>query len=446
MSTAENETSRSRSDHAVVVGASIAGLLAARALSDSFDHVTVFERDVLPSHPAARRGVPQSRQVHALLARGADGLEALFPGFLSDMARAGVPSGDGQADFAWYLDGHRMASATSGLPGYGATRPLIEMSIRDRVVALPNVSIVEGSEITGLLGENGRAVGVRVRQRSSGTTELVSADVVVDAGGQGSRVLNWLRELDYPVPEESVVRTNVVYVTRHFKQEPGLLDGRLGATVVPFPGQPRAGVVIRQEGDQFAVLLAGLLGDEPPTDDAGMLDFALSLAGNEVAEVLRAATPVDDAVKMRYPASTLRHFDTLDLLLEGLLVVGDALCSFNPIYGQGMTVAVLEAEMLQSLLAESRDGLSQRFFSAAAALLADPWGLASGGDLRFPEVEGERGPQDETINHYLEQFRVAAMVDPALGTAFLQVANMKAPVASLFSPELAERTQRATSG
>lgn len=446
MPTTENKPSTSRSGHAVVIGASVAGLLAARALSTSFDHVTVLDRDALPSRPVARRGVPQSRQVHALLARGADGLEALFPGFLNDMARAGVPSGDGQADFAWYLDGHKMAGATSGLRGYGATRPLIESLIRDRVAALPNVSVTDGCEVTGLLSENGRVVGVDMRRRCGGAVESMSAEVVVDAAGQGSRVLSWLRELNYPVPAETVVKTNVVYVTRHFKQEPGLLDGRLGATVVPFPAQPRAGVVIRQENDQFAVLLAGLLGEEPPTDDAGMADFALSLAGHEVADVLRSATPVDDAVKMRYPASTLRHFDKLDLFLDGLLVVGDALCGFNPIYGQGMTVAVLEAEILQSLLTERRDRLPQRFFPNVAAMLADPWALASGGDLRFPEVEGERGPQDEAINHYLEQFRAAAAIDPVLGAAFLRVANMKAPVTWLFSSELTERTQRAISG
>lgn len=428
--------------HAVVVGGSVAGLLAARVLSTSFARVTVFDSDVFPSEPGPRRGVPQGRQVHALLTRGALGLDGLFPGFIDDMTAAGVPSGDGQADFSWFLDGHKMAAATSGLRGYGVSRPLIEAMIRDRVRALPNVSVVEDVRVGGLAVDDDRVAGVRVR-RHEGAEETVPAELVVDAAGRGSRASSWLSEFGYPVPDETVVKTDVVYVTRHYKQEPGLLDGRLGATVVPFPGQPRAGVVIRQEADRFAVLLAGLIGEEPPTDDAGMVAFASTLAGHDAAEVLRSGTPVDDAVKMRYPASSLKHFDRLDRHLEGFVVVGDALCSFNPIYGQGMTVAVMEAELVRSLLEESGpEDLASRFFAAAADLLAEPWSLATGGDLRFPEVEGERGPQDDEINRYLDQFRASAAVDPVLGTAFLRVANLMAPVASLLGPELMERTQR----
>ncbi|MCZ4603522.1 FAD-dependent monooxygenase [Streptomyces sp. Lzd4kr] len=429
------------SGHAIVIGGSVAGLLAARALSPSFAHVTVFDRDTFPSQSAPRRGVPQSRQVHALLTRGAIGLDKLFPGFIDAMTSAGVPSGDGQADFSWFLDGHKMAAATSGLRGFGLSRPLIEAMIRDRVRALPNVSLVDNAEVNGLVVRDSQVVGARV-QRQEGATETVQAELVVDAAGRGSRATVWLREFGYPEPDRTVVKTNVVYVTRHYKQKPGLLDGRLGATVVPFPGQPRAGVVIRQEADQFAVLLAGLLGEEPPTDDAGMIEFASTLAGQDAAEVLRSGTPIDDAVKMRYPESCLHHFDKLDRHLEGFLVVGDALCTFNPIYGQGMTVAVMEAELLQSLLNDTgRYDLPARFFTAAATLLAEPWSLATGGDLRFSDVEGERGPQDEEINRYLGQFRASAAIDPVLGTAFLRVANMMAPADLLFSPELMERTQ-----
>jgi 2-polyprenyl-6-methoxyphenol hydroxylase-like FAD-dependent oxidoreductase len=439
-----NETSSSLgSEHAIVVGGSIAGLLAARALSSSFDRVTVFDRDMLPSSPVPRRGVPQGRQVHALLLRGAEGLERLFPGFLDDLASAGASSGDGQDRFSWYLDGHKMAEAVSGLRGYGVSRPLIEALIRDRVAALPNVTIADHTEVTGFRSTSGRITGVHVRAESAAASDPVPAALVIDAAGQGSRVLTWLRELGYPLPGESVVRANVVYVTRHFKQDPGVLEGRLGATVVAFPGQPRAGVVIRQEADQFALLLAGLIGEEPPTDDHGMADFAASLAGHEIADVLSTATPVDEPVKMRHPESTLRRFAELGSRPDGFLVVGDALCNFNPTYGQGMTVAVMEAELLQSLLTEGRDGLSARFFAAVADLLVEPWSLATGGDLRFPEVEGERGPQDEEINGYLTLLRAAAAVDPAVGTAFLRVVNMMAPAASLFSPELVERVQRA---
>jgi 2-polyprenyl-6-methoxyphenol hydroxylase-like FAD-dependent oxidoreductase len=440
MSTTSQNVPPRSAGHAVVIGGSVAGLLAARALSTSFAQVSVFDRDTFPTEPAGRRGVPQSRQLHALMARGATGLEGLFPGFLAGLEAAGAATGDGQADFSWYLDGHKVAVQTSGLRGYGVTRPLIEALIRDRIRALPNVTVTDRAEVTGLLTENGRAVGARVRRHEGGETP-VPADLVVDAAGRGSRALTWLRELGHEVPEQTVVRANVVYATRSYKNEPGLLDG-LGATVTAHPGHPRAGVVLLQEGDRFAVVLIGMLGEEPPTDDAGMLDYASTLAGPEIATVIRSAVPAGEAVKMRYPESTLTHFDRLGRHLDGFLVVGDALCSFNPVYGQGMTVAVQEAELLQSLLGDSRENLAGRFFSAAAGVLADPWAIAVGGDLRFPEVEGERGPQDEEINGYLDQFRASAAVDPVLGTAFLKVIHMVEPVATLFSPELMERVQQ----
>jgi 2-polyprenyl-6-methoxyphenol hydroxylase-like FAD-dependent oxidoreductase len=426
-----------------VIGGSVAGLLAARALSSSFGSVSVFDRDALPASPAPRRGVPQARQVHALLARGAEGLERLFPGFLDDMVAAGVPTVDSQGDYSWYLDGHEMAGAATGLTGYPASRPLLEFMIRERVAALPNVTVTGGADVTSLVSAGGQVTGVRVWYRDSGVFETVPADLVVDAAGKGSRVLTWLGEMGYPLPEETVVKPDVVYVTRHYRRDPDMLGGRAGATVAPYPGHPRAGVVVRQEGDVFAVCLAGMLGEEPPTDDAGMAAFAATLHGHEIAEVIREATPVDEAVKMRYPQNVLRHFAKVDSRPGGFLVVGDAVCSFNPVYGQGMTVAVMEAELLQLLLEDGRDDLPARFFSAAADPLAAAWGLAAGGDLRFPEVEGERGPQDAEIDAYLTAYRAAAAVDPVLGTAFLRVANIMEPAETLFSPEFAERVRAA---
>lgn len=428
--------------HAVVIGGSMAGLLAARALSKFFEHVTVVDRDVFPAEPAARRGVPQSRHVHAIATRGANGLEALFPGFIDDLAAAGVPHGDAQADFIWYFDGHRLAHGKADVPLYLMTRPLIESLVRDRVRRLANVTLAEQTEVTGLITEDGRVTGVQLRRENPVDAWPLAADLVVDAAGRGSRCLAWLAELGYSVPAKTTIRTNTVYVTRHFKQGPRPLQGRLAVVAAPFPGNPRGGVAVRQEGNQIAVMLAGMLGEEPPTDEAGMIAYAETLVASQIAEVLRTATPLDDAVKMRYPESSLKHFDKLDRSLEGYIVVGDALCTLNPIYGQGQTMAVLEAELLQSLLAEGRHGLSKRFFTKAAEVLAEPWGLATGGDLRFPQVEGVRNPQDEEAGQYLDQFRAAAATDPALGRSLLRVANMLAPISSLFDPDLKARVQQ----
>ena len=423
--------------HAVVIGASIAGLLAARALSDTYPRVTVLDRDTLPSGPAPRQGVPQGRQAHGLLAAGSAALEDLFPGFLTDLIAAGAVPGDVQEDFRWYLDGHPVAPATSGLIGYALSRPLLEDLIRLRVAALDGVRLRDCTEVTGLVAsaDGDRAIGVRARGRGEDAVEFfLQADLVVDATGRGSRAPLWLDELGYPKPTHSRIRPDVTYVTRHYRRESHHLQGRVGAAFVPHPGQPRAGVVIRQEGDRLVVLMIGMLGESPPTDDAGLLAFAESLPGPDLTEVVRSATPLDEPVKMRYPVSVRHHYEELERYLGGFVVMGDALCCFNPIYGQGMSVAALEAQVLRDLLREGSARLPDRFFRAVAGVVAIPWSLAASADLRFTQVVGERAPIDRPLNWYLAHYRVAASVDAGLGTAFLQVANLMGSPLRLFTP------------
>ncbi|GIF37494.1 FAD-dependent oxidoreductase [Actinoplanes xinjiangensis] len=405
--------------HAVIIGASVGGLLAARALSGAFEQVTVLERDRLPAGAAARRGVPQSRQAHALLARGSMALDELFPGFVAEMLGAGVPAGDLHADCHWYLDGHPMRRAPSSMPVYGVTRPLLEHLIRERVRALPNVTIIDAAEVTGLL-HDGRIRGVRT---SDGT---IGAGLVVDAGGRASRLPFWLRELGYGEVPVSTVRTGVVYTTRHYRYEPG----RIGFAVInaPYPGMPRTGVTIRQEGDRVVLFLGGILGEAPPADDAGVMAFAESLPGPEIRDFLRTAEPLDDPVRMRVPASVRRHYERMPRLPEGLVAVGDAVCSFNPIYGQGITVAALQA------LALSRTAGTGRWFAGAARTMDVPWSMATATDLRFPQVAGPRRAVDRPLDAYLRRYRAAAAHDPDLGAAFLRVSNMLAGPAHLLTP------------
>jgi 2-polyprenyl-6-methoxyphenol hydroxylase-like FAD-dependent oxidoreductase len=426
---------------AVVIGGSVAGLLAACALSDHYAKVLVFERDTLPSTPEPRRGVPQGRQVHALLNRGGQALEALLPGFLEELVHSGVPTGDYQREHRMYLDGHLLAPGDSGLTLYCCSRPLVEHVIRRRVAALPQVTVIDGTGVTGLIvsGDGGRVVGVEV----DGDYGALHADLVVDATGRGSSGVRWLRQAGLPVPDSTVIRSDVVYVTRHFARKPEQLDG-LGATIVPYPGMLRGGVVIPQEGDSIAVVLAGMLGEEPPTDDAAYAAYAHSLPSTEVADVIEVAEPIDEPAKMRFRESVRHHFERLDPVPDGFLAVGDALCDFNPVYGQGMTVAAMEAEVLRDLLGDGLQDLSRRFFAAAADLLESPWEMAAGGDYRFPQVEGVRPPGSEEAEAYLDQYRVAASVDPVLGTRFLRVAHMVESPSALGSPDSVDRVRRAT--
>ncbi|GAA2385794.1 FAD-binding monooxygenase [Streptomyces glaucosporus] len=448
-STARPGPARERT-HAVVIGAGVAGLAVARVLTDACERVTVIDRDTLPTAPAPRRGVPQGRQLHTLLARGALALDELFPGFTDELVAAGASRADTQGDAHWYLDGHRAYRAPSGLISYGASRPLVEQLLRARVAALAGVGIRDSTEVLGLAAapDRTRITGVRVRPRSGGASgdageETLGADLVVDASGRGSRALTWLEELGHPLPARTRVRADVVYVTRRFRREPHHLGGLMGVAVVGFPGMPRGGALLAEEDGRFAVVLVGQFGEEPPTDDEGMLAYAESLPGPDIAELLRTAEPLDRPVKMRYPASVRHHYEKLGRHLGGFLVAGDALCSFNPAYGQGMTAAAQQAILLRKLLAEGTDDLPRRFFRAAARAVDTPWLLAAGGDLRFPEVEGRRGPADGLLDRYLTRYRAAASADPVLARTFLAVAHMMEPPARLMSPGHVLRVLRA---
>jgi 2-polyprenyl-6-methoxyphenol hydroxylase-like FAD-dependent oxidoreductase len=429
---------------AVVIGASIGGLLAARVLSDCYERVVLLDRDVLPDQPAARRAVPQGRQLHVLLARGKEALDELFPG-LSDL----------HDDVHWYNDGYRMRRAPSPLIAVGMSRPLLEDTLRARVAALPGVEIRSPVEVLGLTAtaDGSRVTGVRWAVtgtgQAPGTGQELAADLVVDASGRGSRTPVWLEQLGYPRPAEDQVRVGVTYVTRSYRREPQHLEGLSGVLTNAVPGLPRAGIVAVQEGGRYAVALSGMLGEEPPTDDEGMAAFAGSLAAPQVAEVVRTAVPQGPPATMRFPVSTRRRYERLRRFPAGYLVIADALCSFNPIYGQGMTVAALEALLLRRLLGPgtgNTDQLARRFFAGAAKVIDGPWSIAVGTDLRFPEVTGRRSAKVRFVNAYVHRLHRAATADEVLGAAFLRVLNLVDPPTRLLAPPIVYRVLRGSLG
>ncbi|WP_199440929.1 FAD-dependent oxidoreductase [Umezawaea beigongshangensis] len=434
---------------AVVVGAGIAGLLAARALSDVFERVAVIDRDVLTAGATGRRGVPQGPHAHALLAGGTAALEHLLPGLGDELVAGGAVRADLQHDLRWYSGDHRLRAGRPRLEGVGVSGVALERAVRDRVRALPGVTIIGACDVVGLTSAPGRdlVTGVRLLPRADSAAETrLAADLVVDAGGRASRTPAWLEEMGYQrVPEESV-EIGLACVTRHYRREPHHLDGGLGAVAGFHPGTRRGGCVIAQEGDRFAVTVAGVLGEHPPGDHAGLLAFAESLPGGEVAEVVRTAQPLDDPVRMSWPRHTRRYYERVRRFPDGLLVLGDALCTFNPLHGQGASVAALEAQLLARLLAHGTDRLARRFFRAAASLVHGPWSIGRGTDLRFPELGGRRTAAARLVAAYLDRYRAAAAGDPVLGGALVRVFALTSPPARLFAPDLVARVLRHRAG
>ena len=435
--------------HAVVIGASIAGLLAAAALSGACPRVTLFERDTLPAEPGPRRGVPQTRQLHALQARGVQALDELLPGLRDELVAAGGVLADMQGDIHWYLDDYLLKTARTGLEGIGISRPLLEWLIRSRVTALPGVTITDATDVVALATADDHVTGVTVRaaRTRDAAEETIAADLLIDAAGAGSRIPVWLPQLGLDAPRTTRVRAGVTYVTRMYRRDQKQLDGRFGSLVTPYPGRPFGGAVLRQEGERWVVLLAGMVGTEPPLDEDGMIAFADQFACGDIAAVLRESAPLTEPLKYTYPESARNHYEKLGRRLGGLLVIGDAYCGFNPIYGQGITIAALEALILRRLLGategsategrgteDSGAGLARAYFQAAGKLVDEAWETSASSDLRFPEVEGRRRRGAGLINAYGEKFRAAASVDPALGETFLRVANMADKPAKLLSP------------
>jgi 2-polyprenyl-6-methoxyphenol hydroxylase-like FAD-dependent oxidoreductase len=425
-------------NRAVVLGGSMAGLLAARVLADAFAEVVIVDRDKLADVTAARRGVPQGRHVHGLLARGQEILDELFPGFTAQAIDAGIPTGD-LGEVRWFFNGIRLRPYSTGLVCVSADRPVLESRVRARVAALPNVSFAEECDIVGLTADLGgrRVTGARIQRRVAGSTEeTLAADLVIDATGRASRTPTWLEELGYARPAEERIKIDLSYTSRHYRlPDEALMNGDLSINPVSGPANHRGAFLTRVQDGRVILSLTGVLGDAAPTDPEGFLDWARSLPVPDVYEVVKELEPLDDAVSFHYPASVRRRYDQLTEFPAGLLVVGDAACSFNPVYGQGMTVAAQEALVLSAHLGQGGVLDPLAFLKDIAGVIEVPWQISAGGDLAFPEVEAPRPPEVQMMNAYMALLQSAATRDGAVTGTFMRVAGLVAPPTELMSPD-----------
>jgi 2-polyprenyl-6-methoxyphenol hydroxylase-like FAD-dependent oxidoreductase len=433
---------------AIVMGASMAGLLAARVLAERFDEVVLLERDELPEGAAPRKGTPQAVQPHALLARGQQVIETLLPGFTDALLAQGGLTGDIGQDAAFDASGQRLVRSALGITGVLASRLAIEAEIRRQVRLLPNVRFMTGVDVLTPVHEDGRVTGVRWQPHGgSDAGRTLAAALVVDCTGRGSRSPAWLREWGYEAPPEERVTIGLAYTNAYFRRDDAERPSPAVVIGAATPSQPRPSILIAQEPDaegraRWVVGVGGYAGDHVATTREAMAERARATGQHEIAELAERGELIGEVMRYGMPHSQRRHFERLARFPEGYLAMGDAIASFNPIYGQGMTVAACEALALRETLKRGTKGLARRFFKAAARVIDTPWQLAVGGDLALPVVQGPRPFPVKLINAYVGRVQRVAVHDAVVAGAFLKVVHLLAKPESLFAPGIVWRVWR----
>ncbi|MER6097526.1 hypothetical protein ABT154_17040 [Streptomyces sp. NPDC001728] len=454
---------------AVVIGGSYAGLVTARVLADFFDKVLVLERDTVDADTGSHPGAPQGFHAHAMLAKGGEVLEKLFPGLREELRSAGAPVFDYGEGIDFLLPAGTAPRTRTGVEIQTFTRDELERRLRRRVLGLPQVRLMAGTSCTGLLRDgSGRVSGVTYRGPDtaldhtpdptpdttpgpapdhssrptpppvSTPTSTLAADLVVDASGRSSSLEEWLRGFGIAVPERRTVRARVTYTSMNFdRPEEGHPDFFIAYQMLFAPRVARAGVMLAVEGGRWTCSLFGFE-QQPPTDDAGYLEFAHALDNPHLAEQLTRRSAQGPTYRYTNVDNRWRPYHLVKDWPDRLMAVGDAVCVFNPVYGQGLTVAAMEAEMLRGTLTRQRaagralDGVARDFQRRVGRLVLTPWTLSTNSDLMW---NPRRQPAGARFAHWYNTrlFRVAVR-DAAVWSRFVRVVNMTSSPALLFHP------------
>ena len=432
----------------------MAGLVAAQSLSRHFRRVTIIDRDHLPDGPVARPGVPQADHLHALLPGGMAALESLLPGYAAGLEEAGAVPLDAPTDLLWLNPSGWIARFPARHQVLSASRVLIEWYTRGLVMATPGVTIRDGFSVRDLcIADAGdRVVGVTCEpSSSSGQAETVTidADLVVDASGRRSRLPDWLERAGYARPAETKIDAHLGYATRVFRRPAGERDWKAVFLQSQPPRTNRMGIMFPIEDDRWMVTVQGVGEDRPPAGDDEFLSFTARLRSTAIYDAIRDAEPLTPVVTFANTANRRRHYDRVRRWPERLLVVGDSACAFNPVYGQGISVAAKTAVALDQQLERHRrrhrslDGFVRGMQRRVAKEGDAAWMIATGDDLRMPTTTGSRATTATRIQHrYLDRVIAASTADETVLAAMMRVFFLVAPPTSLFRPSIVRRALR----
>ena len=434
-------------DHAVVIGGSIAGLCAARVLSDCYARVTVFERDDLPGAPANRAAVPQDRHLHMLMARGAMEFESLFPGLLQDMVAAGVPMLENRPDCIYLgAAGHVLGTGQTlrkEFTAYVPSRPHLEWQLRRRVLDIDNVDIVRRHVLEPRFDHaRQRVTGVLLDPDSSGDPEFLAADLVVDAAGRGTRLPVWLTQWGYQRPVEDTVDIGIGYATHQFRIPEGLIQEKVVVAGASHDESLGLGM-LRYEDGTWVLTTFGVANAKPPKTFPEMLALADQLLPAHFNAALAHAEPLGEPAFHAFPASKWRRYDKLDRFPAGIVPLGDAVASFNPTFGQGMTMTSLQAGHLRRALESPDSELAAELNRATAKTTYPVWIMNAIGDITFHHAETEPVPWwFRPSGALFDQFLGAAETEPVLAEWFLRRFSLLDSLYMVPPPRIIGRTMR----
>ena len=436
---------------AIVVGAGMGGLSAAQALADHFERVVVLESDVLHDDAGDRAGVPQGKHVHLLLAGGERALRELFPGFEGDLLKAGaVPMRVGLDLRSETPSLNPFPQRDLGLVAYAISRPQLELTVRRRVQANRTIEIRQRCRVQELVARGAAVSGVRYED-AGGKTETLDADLVVDASGRGTLTLRLLEAIGRQPPAETSIGVDLNYATAVFEIPAGAPSDWKGVFTMPGP-DGRGGLLLPLEGHRWILTVAGRHSVKSPGDEAGFMAYVEGFRTKTIFEAIKHAKRLGDIARFGFSVSTRRHYDGLPEFPAGLVPLGDAVCRFNPIYGQGMSVAAQEAVGLGALLArratqsDPLHGLAADFFAEAVPLIDTPWASAVIPDFIHPETRGERPANFEQMLKFALALGRLAAKDPDVHRLTAEVQHLLKPRSVYQDPALVQRVMAVMSG
>ncbi|WP_157431261.1 NAD(P)/FAD-dependent oxidoreductase [Actinomadura hibisca] len=426
---------RGRDDHAVVIGAGFAGLLTARVLADHYRAVTVVEKDVVRDGTVRRPGLPQAHHVHILLDRGVRALEALFPGMTAELSRQGAVPFD-VCEMSAMLPRGWAPARPLDLPLTSPDRGVLDRLLRRRVLALPGVSLRDGFRVDALCltpGPRGALCHGVSGRNAAGRNERLEADLVMDASGRHSRLPGWLAASGMATPTERALPLRASYTSRLY-EEPAEGRWKPAAEITQAPAVARGAAAVPLAPGRWLVSLTGM-GQRPPADESGFLDYARSLRNPHFSRFVIDGRPLSDVHTYSVNPNRWRLYHRIRSTPSGLLVVGDALCCFNPVYGQGMTIIALQALLLRRLLA--RRQAPSAFTASVPRVLIAPWLMAMAADIRWCPQQGNLSAM--VTAHALGRLLDQAPADPDLYGRLFSVIHLARSPASLLHPSVLAR-------